>query len=168
MFYKDDSDHDHHGTGQGWSRQARRGDMRLIVLNVLKERPMHGYEIIRHLEAKSHGMWRPSAGSIYPTLQLLEEEDLIKGRDDDGKRIYELTDTGQAEAKSGPMEHWQKFEGVGGMRELHKSGFEVMHQLKQIVRTRSEDQISAAAKVLAETRTQLSDIINKSESDTNG
>ncbi len=84
--------------------QARRGDMRPIILRVLKTKPMHGYEIIRHLEEKSHGMWRPSPGSVYPTLQLLEEEDLVTAKESDGKKIYELTSKGKKEAE-------QEFEG---------------------------------------------------------
>ena len=57
---------------------------------------MHGYEMIKEVEERSGGYWRPSAGSIYPTLQLLEDEGLIAGTESDGKRRFELTDEGRA------------------------------------------------------------------------
>src|ERR1700745_1834563 len=85
---------------RGWyGYQAKRGDMSPILLRVLAEKPMHGYEIIRELEKKSHGFWRPSPGSVYPTLQLLEEQDLVTSRDEGGKKVYTLTDAGSEEAK---------------------------------------------------------------------
>ena len=77
------------GAGGGWGgggRRMRRGDTRQIVLRTLLDGPAHGYEIIRRLEERSAGLWRPSAGSIYPTLQLLEEQGLVTSRDDGGKR----------------------------------------------------------------------------------
>src|ERR1700760_4080789 len=85
-----------HGRGRGGPR-ARRGDVRAAVLALLAERPMHGYEMIKEIEERTDGAWVPSAGSIYPTLQLLEDEGLIRGKDSDGKRRFTLTDTGRAE-----------------------------------------------------------------------
>lgn len=73
--------------------------MRPLLLVVLLDGPAHGYELIRRLEQRSGGAWRPSPGSVYPTLQLLEEADLLTGRDDDGRRIYEITDVGRTEAE---------------------------------------------------------------------
>jgi DNA-binding PadR family transcriptional regulator len=86
-----------HLRGRGGPR-ARRGDIRAAVLGLLAERPMHGYEMIQELEQRTKGIWKPSAGSVYPTLQLLEEEGLIRGTDADGKRCFELTEAG-AEAE---------------------------------------------------------------------
>ena len=83
------------GRGRGGSR-ARRGDVRAAVLALLAEQPMHGYEMIKEIEERSGGYWRPSAGSIYPTLQLLEDEGLIAGTESEGKRRFELTDEGKA------------------------------------------------------------------------
>ena len=82
------------------SPRAGRGDISTIILHLLTEKPMHGYEIIRTLEEKSRGMWRPSAGSIYPTLQYLEEQELVSSREEGGKKIYTLTDKGHSEAKN--------------------------------------------------------------------
>ena len=88
--------------------QARRGDIRLILLAVLAHRPRHGYDIIRHLEEKSNGAWRPSPGAIYPMLQQLEEEELVTAKKAGSKTIYHLTAKGKKEVKSsavpGPWE----------------------------------------------------------------
>ena len=79
-----------HWSGRHFGRggpRARRGDVRAAVLALLGERPMHGYEMIQELEERTGGVWRPSAGSIYPTLQLLEDEGLIKGEESEGKSM---------------------------------------------------------------------------------
>ncbi len=76
----------------------RRGDIRTALLAVLAEGPGHGYELITRLEDKSAARWRPSPGSVYPTLQLFEDEGLVRSEERDGKRVYELTDAGRAEA----------------------------------------------------------------------
>ena len=73
--------------------------MRAAILLLLAERPMHGYEMIQELEARTGGVWRPSPGSVYPTLQLLEDEDLITGEEVEGRRRFALTDAGRAEAE---------------------------------------------------------------------
>ena len=85
--------------GRGGSGfRARRGDLAPTILRLLADKPMHGYEIITTLEAKTHGMWRPSAGAIYPTLQLLEEQDLVVSKNQRGKRVYSLTKRGHTQA----------------------------------------------------------------------
>jgi DNA-binding PadR family transcriptional regulator len=80
--------------GRGGPR-ARRGDVRAAMLALLGDRPMHGYEMIQEIEERTGGAWSPSAGSIYPTLQLLEDEGLIEGTESDGKRRFTLTDSGR-------------------------------------------------------------------------
>ncbi|RLE88030.1 MAG: PadR family transcriptional regulator [Thermoprotei archaeon] len=78
---------------------ARRGMLlRSIVLALLKRRPMAGIEVIREIERMSMGLWRPSPGTIYPLLKLLEKEGLVKSKEVGGMRIYELTDRGEAVA----------------------------------------------------------------------
>jgi len=86
------------GHGHGPHR-ARRGDVRTAVLAILAEGPGHGYEVIQALEEKSGGRWRPSPGSVYPTLQQLEDEDLVRSEEREGKRVYEITDAGREEAE---------------------------------------------------------------------
>ena len=78
----------------------RRGDIRLLLLTALLDGPAHGYELMGRLEIRSQGRWRPSPGSVYPTLQLLEEQGLVQSREDGGKRVFELTDAGRADAEA--------------------------------------------------------------------
>lgn len=73
----------------------RRGDIRWALLEALEEGPAHGYELIVRLEERSGGMWRPSPGSVYPTLQMLEDEELVRSEERESKRVYELTDDGR-------------------------------------------------------------------------
>src|SRR5262245_63560641 len=87
------------GRGYGRGRhRVRRGDVRSAVLALLDDRPMHGYEIITELEERTGGRWRPSAGSIYPTLQLLEDEGLVTAEQTEGKRVFSLTEAGREAA----------------------------------------------------------------------
>jgi DNA-binding PadR family transcriptional regulator len=86
------------GRGRGRGRRGR-GNVRAAILALLAERPMHGYEMIQELEQRTGGVWRPSPGSVYPTLQLLEDENLIVGEQVEGRRRFALTDAGRAEAE---------------------------------------------------------------------
>ncbi len=92
----------HDGEGfEGRGRRGgrmRRGDIRTALLAILVEEPGHGYDLIQRLEEKTAGAWRPSPGSVYPTLQLLEDEGLVRSIERDGKRVFEITDQGRAEA----------------------------------------------------------------------
>jgi len=72
----------------GRGPKVGRGDVRAAILVLLAEEPMHGYQVIQELAERSGGVWRPSPGSIYPTLQLLEDEGLIRGTEEDGKRRF--------------------------------------------------------------------------------
>lgn len=95
----------HRGRGRG---RRGRGDVRAAILALLAERPMHGYEMIQELEARTGGVWRPSPGSVYPTLQLLEDEDLIAGEEGEGRRRFTLTDAGRAEAERQGQAPWEQ------------------------------------------------------------
>jgi DNA-binding PadR family transcriptional regulator len=85
------------GLFSGYGRFFGAGEVRLAVLSMLGEAPMHGYELMKRLEERSGGIYRASAGTIYPTLQQLEDEGLISSETQDGKKIYRLTDTGRSE-----------------------------------------------------------------------
>src|SRR3954452_5330309 len=110
----------HDGFGREGRRRMRRGDIRTAGLAVLDEQPRHGYEVIQALEDKTGGAWRPSPGSVYPTLQLLEDEGLARSSEREGKRDYEPTQEGRTEAGArieaagGPP--WAGAEGGGGLR----------------------------------------------------
>ena len=76
----------------------RRGDVRAALLIALLDGPGHGYELIQRIESKADGRWRPSPGSVYPSLQALADQDLVTSTEHDGKRIFEITDAGRTEA----------------------------------------------------------------------
>lgn len=82
--------------GRGRRRQwFGAGDMKYVILKLLREKPRHGYEVMKELEERMHGCYSPSPGTVYPTLQWLEDEGLVVAREVDGKKVYEITDTGR-------------------------------------------------------------------------
>jgi DNA-binding PadR family transcriptional regulator len=76
-------------------RIFERGDLKFVILRLVSEKPMHGYEVMQALEEESCGCYKASAGSVYPTLQMLEDEGYVRSREEDGKKIYEITDEGR-------------------------------------------------------------------------
>ena len=81
-----------------WERHSRlfeKGDLKYVILDLLKDKPAHGYEVIRALEERFHGFYTPSAGSVYPTLQLLEDLGYVRPLEQDGKKVYTITDEGK-------------------------------------------------------------------------
>jgi DNA-binding PadR family transcriptional regulator len=96
--------------GRGGGRRQRRGDVRNAVLTLLAERPMHGYEIIQEITERSNGLWRPSPGSVYPTLQLLADEELVSTSEEPGgKKLFTLTEAGRAQAENlGGNPPWER------------------------------------------------------------
>jgi len=77
------------------SRFFERGDLKYVILQLLSERPAHGYEVIRALEERFSGMYTPSAGAVYPTLQMLENLGYVTAAPQDGKKVYSITEEGQ-------------------------------------------------------------------------
>ena len=71
------------------------GDMKYVILKLLKDKPRHGYEVMKELEEQLHGCYSPSPGTVYPTLQWLEDEGLVIAKDVEGKKVYEITDAGR-------------------------------------------------------------------------
>ena len=119
---------------------------------------MHGYEMIREIAERSGGSWRPSPGSVYPTLQMLEEEGLISSAETGGKRLFSLTDTGRAEAEDGPEAPWEEAgqgEHWGVVREFGAAAGAVQDALRQVVMTGSPEQRTKALAVLTDARKKL-------------
>lgn len=77
-------------------RIFERGDLKFVILRLVSRSPMHGYEVMKALEEESKGYYRPSPGSVYPTLQMLEDEGYVTVEERDGKKIYTITDEGTA------------------------------------------------------------------------
>jgi DNA-binding PadR family transcriptional regulator len=89
------------GFGPRRGRRARwrlyeRGDLKFVILRLVSERPMHGYEVMKALKEESGGYYQPSPGSVYPTLQMLEDEGYLSSEERDGKKVYTITDEGRA------------------------------------------------------------------------
>jgi DNA-binding PadR family transcriptional regulator len=147
------------GRGGRGGPRARRGDVRAAVLALLADRPMHGYEMIREIEERSDGAWTPSAGSIYPMLQMLEDEGLIRGEDTDGKRRFALTDAGRAEReeKGEQVAPWDAVrEGAPtGHIALRNSVGKLLAAVKQVGFAGDEDQRKQVTDLLDETRRKI-------------
>ncbi|MFI9723508.1 PadR family transcriptional regulator [Streptomyces sp. NPDC052396] len=147
------------GRGRGGpGGRARRGDVRASILALLTDGPMHGYEMIREIADRSGGTWRPSPGSVYPTLQLLEDEGLITSASEGGKKLFTLTEEGRAEAAAGPKAPWQEAGRAGDwetMQEIRQAGVGLMEAFSQVWRTGSPEQREKALAVVNESRKKL-------------
>lgn len=142
--------------------RAGRGEVRSAVLALLAERPMHGYQIIHEIEERSGGNWKPSAGSVYPTLQLLADEGFISAEESNGRKIYSLTEAGREEvAGDGAATPWAATgQGAGaGFAALPKAGVELAQAAAQVGRTGSLEQVQEAVKVLNDARRRLYSIL---------
>lgn len=141
----------------GAGRMAR-GDVRAAVLALLAEEPMHGYQIIREIEERSGGAWKPSAGSVYPTLQLLADEGLVDAEEQNGRKTYSLTEAGRAAVDEAdapaPWESTGTREG-GRHVALAKAGMDLASAAAQVARTASEEQAGRAVEVLDDARRRL-------------
>jgi DNA-binding PadR family transcriptional regulator len=150
----------------GWrgdGPRARRGNDRAAILALLAERPMHGYEMIQEVEARTNGRWRPSAGSIYPTLQLLEDEGLVTGEQSEGKRRFSLTDAGRAQAQELDRPPWEELadEDEGHASSLRDSGLQLGAAILQVVRTGSEEQITKTRDILNDARRRVYTVLGE-------
>jgi len=156
-----------HSFGPG--RRAARGDVRAAILVLLAEKPSHGYQIIQELERRSDGAWRASPGSVYPTLQQLEDEGLVRAVEaDGGRRVFELTDSGREEAAklaAGPAP-WADAAGSmgGGHRDLRDQAFQLLAATWQVSRTGDAAHVAEAHAILREARRKLYLLLAGSES----
>ena len=175
----------HHGRGRGpWGfggppfpgpwfagggrPRPRRGDVRLAVLTLLAEQPMHGYQIITELGSRSGGVWRPSPGSVYPTLQQLQDEGLVTVSEEDGRRTFSLTDAGRAEverASAGRRAPWEDMadeadDAAGGLKSLVG---QLIAATIQVATAGTHDQVAEAEKVLTDARRAMYRLLAEDE-----
>ncbi|MEO8969967.1 MAG: PadR family transcriptional regulator [Ktedonobacteraceae bacterium] len=177
------------GPGGDGPRFFGRGDMKFALLALLQERPMHGYEMIKALEEKSGGFYTPSPGSIYPTLQLLEDRGLVTVNEVEGKKVYSITDAGQAllSERQGQEQHhhrqdgpefgppWMRHRGPGGNRfspelqALRSEAMEVMRLLTIAGRMSFQDpeQLAKLRTIIEHTRNDLAGMIYGTQAGTN-
>jgi DNA-binding PadR family transcriptional regulator len=156
------------GRGRGRGRKARRGDIRTAALLLLAEEPRNGYQIMQEVEERSDGVWRPSPGSVYPALQQLEDEGLIRSEEIDGRKLFALTDAGQAQLQDRGEDIPAPWEQMSGdvsdqVQELGKLAREVSSAFVQVMRTGSEAQLGEARKVLAQARRDLYRILGEGD-----
>jgi DNA-binding PadR family transcriptional regulator len=141
-------------------RKARRGDVRTAVLLLLAEEPRNGYQIMQELEERSGGAWRPSAGSIYPALQLLEDEGLVRSEEVDGRKLLHLTDAGRALVEERGEEQPAPWDEMAGdvsddVKAIMKVMREAIIAVTQVIQTGSEAQRAEARKLLVGLRRDL-------------
>jgi DNA-binding PadR family transcriptional regulator len=129
---------EHGGPPWGRGRRLLRGALRYIILGVLSEGPRHGYEIIKHIEERTGGMYSPSPGTIYPTLQYLEELGQVRSNQEQDRRVYEITESGRTELdkQREMMEHF--WSGFGSREQSSGVQYEmsfVGHAMNDLMRT---------------------------------
>jgi len=164
----------HHGHGRSRGSRGRfpmgpgpffpgkpkvgRGDVRIAILHLLAEEPMHGYQIIQEISERTDGVWNPSPGSVYPTLQQLADEGLVLAEEQEGKNVFSLTAKGtKAVASLTQAPPWERM--AGGMSDnllaLREAGFQVGAAVMQIARAGSESQARHATEILNEAKREI-------------
>jgi len=148
----------HKGRHRG--RKARRGDIRTAALLLLAEQPRNGYQIMQEVKERSEGVWRPSPGSVYPTLQQLEDEGLVRSQESEGQRLLELTDSGRAvleeRGKDAPPP-WEAMAGGVGEQALELGSLvrQIGLAAMQVMQAGSDAQVEEARKLLTDARRSL-------------
>ncbi|BBZ30700.1 hypothetical protein MMAD_49950 [Mycolicibacterium madagascariense] len=153
------------GGGRGRGR-GRRGDVRAAILTLLAERPMHGYEMIQEIAERSQDLWKPSPGSVYPTLQLLVDEDLIAGTESDGsKKLFELTEAGRAAAEKIETAPWDEItEGADPAAvNLRTAVVALMGAVRQSAFAGSAEQQQRIVDIVNNARREIYGILGESE-----
>jgi DNA-binding PadR family transcriptional regulator len=173
----------HHGRGPGRrggppgfpgfpggprGRRAKRGDIRAALLVLLAEEPRNGYQLMQEIEERSDGAWRPSPGSVYPALQQLEDEGLVRREERDGQRLFHLTDAGQTEVdergEDAPTPWQAAADGVGDAQWALQNEFKQLSMaFAQLLHSATDTQREAARKQLAATRKALYGILAEDE-----
>ncbi|BBX75810.1 PadR family transcriptional regulator [Mycobacterium shinjukuense] len=154
------------GPRGGWLRggRGRRGDVRAAILVLLSEKPMHGYEMIQQIAERSNGIWRPSPGSVYPTLQLLDDEGLITASETDGsKKLFELTAEGRTAAEKIETPPWDEIaEGVDpGHLTLRTAARQLLGAIVQSAHTASPEQRQRIVDIINNARREIYGILGE-------
>ncbi|MGZ0712832.1 PadR family transcriptional regulator (plasmid) [Coraliomargarita sp. W4R53] len=135
-----------------------RGDVKTAILALLAEEPMHGYQIIQEIESRSGGAWKPSPGSVYPTLQLLADEGLVHAEYSGERKTYSLTQSGRevADAASGSLP-WESstFRHAEQATVLPKAGAKLAQAVVQVSRGGTPEQIEKAVAVIDDARRKM-------------
>jgi len=151
-------------------RLFEKGDLKYVILDLIKEKPSHGYEVIQALKDRFHGLYSPSAGSVYPTLQLLEDLSYVKVAEQDGKKIYTVTEEGINFLKQrgetidrikNHMHGWCDSSHKAEIKEI----FDGFHDLGRMVSSQahnlSADQIGKIKETMNRARLDIGNILQK-------
>ena len=148
--------------------KAKRGDVRAAILLLLSEGPRNGYQIIQEVEERSGGAWKPSPGAVYPALQQLADEGMIRGAESEGRKTFALTDEGRAHVAANPPEApWAERTSPGDwpgeLGSVFKEAAQLGTALVQVVQAGSTDQIAEARRLIGDTRRRLYGILADDE-----
>lgn len=152
--------------GPGMNLRARRGEIRAAILALLQEQPMHGYQILQELSERTRGAWNPSPGSVYPKLGVLEDEGLVSSREAEGKRVFELTEAGRAQAaKQPPGFPWNEFTGPHGdrMGPLRDALVALTAATKQVAHTGTPEMSAEALEILVDARKRMYRMLSEAD-----
>jgi DNA-binding PadR family transcriptional regulator len=157
-------------SGGGWGDEprTRRGDIKFMLLGLLAERAEHGYELIKELEARGGGFRRLSPGSVYPTLQMLEEGGYLTSESVDGKRVYTITDSGrQFLSDRKPHAHSRNAHGnsteskPSELIELRQTLTEVNDAVTQVARSGNLDRANRVREMLAQVKREIYKLLSE-------
>lgn len=150
--------------------KVRRGDVRTSVLVLLAEQPRNGYQIIQEIDQRSGGLWRPSAGSVYPALQQLQDEGLVRSADNGGRRLFELSDEGRTyvdENVDSSAAPWETVSGAVDEQQMQLRGLtkELTMAAAQVAHAGSAAQVAEAHRVVKDARRALYRILAEDDAD---
>ena len=150
--------------GRRGGRRGKRGDVRAAILSLLTERPMHGYEMIQEIAERSQNVWKPSPGSVYPTLQLLEDEGLIAAGDSEGSRkLFELTEDGRAAAAKVETPPWHGLADdiEPGEADRRNAAAQLLGAIRQAAFAASEDQQERIVAIVNKARREVYGVLGE-------
>jgi DNA-binding PadR family transcriptional regulator len=156
--------------GFGGDSPFGKGDLKYVILDLLKEKPRYGYEIIRDLEGRSHGFYTPSPGVVYPTLQMLEEMGYASAKERDGKKIYTITEEGRKflaerkdfadEVKSHMKRQWN-LENVGMFAQMMGEFGELVRMTRHRARRIDSDKMQRIREVISSASEEIKAILEE-------
>lgn len=146
---------------RGEFMRMRRGDIKFLLLEILEENPRHGYEIISELESK-HGGYRPSPGSVYPTLQMLEEGGFLTSEQIEGKKVYTITDEGRNLLKERGAKPFEANPRMAKAFEVRKSLMKFGAAVMDGVRDGDEETVKRITEIVNKARKDVYSVLAES------
>ena len=166
MFNRNHGFHGQHFfIGPGRGRPFQRGDFKYIILRYIKDKPSYGYEIIRTLQERFHSFYIPSPGSVYPTLQMLEEMGYATATEQEGKKVYTITEEGSKflneqkefeERIKNKIRGWWNPENIDEISEMMGEFERLAHLLRDKARTADTENLSRMQQVLSRACDEIS------------